>query len=319
MPIVSMGDFTPMKDGEAGVNGAELPKFGPGGIYHEKQIGSLCAVHALNNLLQGPIFDELALGEVSQQLDREEARLMGGQNMDYGNARADGFFNVQVIKVCLERMGYTLEPLTGETGKSALQNTANERGYICNKREHWFALRRLGREWFDLNSCIKTPQHYTDADLRGHISDAMREGYQVFVVRGDFPRTSLEEDSKALLEAVQGCGHFKQGHCLFAGEGQSLGGPASGAPGGEKRQVTTAEEMRAARLARLGGASGGAGGPAPPPPVPAPAPTPAAAPERSPALKQILEMGFPEEKATSALEAAGGNAEAAMEFLLSEG
>ncbi|KAJ1473741.1 hypothetical protein T484DRAFT_1835000 [Baffinella frigidus] len=27
------------------------------GAYHEKQIGSLCAVHCMNNLLQGPYFD----------------------------------------------------------------------------------------------------------------------------------------------------------------------------------------------------------------------------------------------------------------------
>ena len=27
--------------------------------YHEKQIGALCAVHALNNLLQGDVFDEV--------------------------------------------------------------------------------------------------------------------------------------------------------------------------------------------------------------------------------------------------------------------
>ena len=26
------------------------------GIYHEKQIGALCAVHALNNLMQQPMF-----------------------------------------------------------------------------------------------------------------------------------------------------------------------------------------------------------------------------------------------------------------------
>lgn len=312
MPIVSMSDFTPMKDGEQGVNGAELPKFGPGGIYHEKQIGSLCAVHALNNLLQGPIFDEMQFGEEAQRLDQEERRLMGGENLDYGNARADGFFNVQVIKAVLERMGFRLEPLAGESGKTALQNSANEKGYICNKREHWFALRRIGREWFDLNSCIKTPQHYTDADLRGHVSDAMREGYQVFVVRGDFPRTALEEDSSKLLEAVQGCGHHRQGHCLFAGQGQTLSQGAS-AP-----KAATADEMRAARLARLGGGGGGAGGPAPPQPAPPPAPAVPAAAPASAALKQLLEMGFPEEKAKAALEAGGGNADAAMDFLLSE-
>ena len=29
------------------------------GIHHEKQIGGLCAVHCINNLVQGPEFDEI--------------------------------------------------------------------------------------------------------------------------------------------------------------------------------------------------------------------------------------------------------------------
>ena len=40
------------------------------GIYHEKQIGSLCAVHCLNNVVQGPYFNEVAMGEIGQHLDR---------------------------------------------------------------------------------------------------------------------------------------------------------------------------------------------------------------------------------------------------------
>merc|ERR1712093_160038 len=98
------------------------------------------------------------------------------------------------------------------------------------------AIRRIGQEWFDLNSCIKTPQHYTNADVQHHINEAMRSGYDVFAVRGNFPRTALENDSKKLVEAVQGCGRPGQGHSLFAGQGESL------ASGG--RVPKTAGEMR---------------------------------------------------------------------------
>merc|ERR1719161_59462 len=262
-------------------------------------------------MLQSPLFEEYDLREVAEQLDREERRLMGGEAMDHGNARMDGFFNVQVIKVLMERMGYSMNLIKGEAGKDALKDTAKEQAYICNRREHWFSLRGIGAEWFDLNSCLHTPQHYLAADIHHHINEAMREGYDVFVVRGDFPKTALENDAKALLEAVQGCGRSGQGHCLFAGQGQSMGG--SSAP-------KTPEEMRAARLARL---SGGAPAPAPAPQPaaaaapPAPAPPPAA-PKRSPELAQLMDMGFPEDKAKSALDAKGGNLEAAMDMLLSQ-
>merc|ERR1740121_1995019 len=147
--------------------------------------------------------------------------------------------------------------MTGEEVQSSKTDTAKEVAFILNKQEHWFSLRRIGREWFDLNSCNKTPRHYTDSDVRFHIGDAVKQGYTVFVVRGDFPRCSLEEDHKKLIEAVQGCGRPDQGYSLFAGGGQSLGGggggaAASGAAAGGGG-APSAADLRAARLARFGG------------------------------------------------------------------
>lgn len=320
MPIASLADFKPLADGGGEkVDGTKLSKFGPGGIYHEKQVGALCAVHAMNNLLQGPLFDEWQLREAAAELDREEKRLLGGSDVDLtGNARGDGFFNVQVIRLLLQKMGYSLTPIKGEVGKS-IGDTAKENGYICNKAEHWFALRRIGNEWFDLNSCIPTPAHYTNADIHHHINEAKREGYEVFAVQGDFPRTALEDDSTALLAAVQGCGRAGQGYSLFAGRGQTLSGGASGGtPGGAASPMSPAD-MRAARLARLSGGTASTV-PTPPEPTPAPAPAPAPAAEPagpvSPALQQLLDMGFPADKARFALDASGGNPETAMEMLL---
>merc|ERR1719311_31103 len=162
----------------------------------------------------------------------------------------DGFFNVQVMQAVLQRAGYTMTPCQSEGGLDPKADTAKEIAFILNKREHWFSLRRIGREWFDLNSCIKTPAHYTDGDVRFHVSDAVKQGYSVFVVRGDFPKCALENDSKKLVEAVQGCGRPGQGYSLFAGGGQSIGGCASAkaAPA-----ANDAAAIRAARLARLGG------------------------------------------------------------------
>lgn len=305
MPIVGLSNFQSASDGD-GASGEKLPPWGPGGIYHEKQVGSLCAVHCVNNMLQGPLFDHGDFEDVALELDRKERQLLeGGQGLDYGNARADGFFNVQVINAVLTNAGYSMELVDREAVVNARVDTAKELAFILNKREHWFCLRRLGREWFDLNSCLKTPRHYTDADVRFHIRDAVKEGYSVFVVRGDFPKSALEEDSKKLVEAVQGCGHPDQGYSLFAGSGQRLDGGARQAPA-----ASSADAMRAARLARLGGG----GGPAPPV---APTPEPEAPPAVDPALQALMDMGFSKEKAVAALEAAGGDAEMAAEILLS--
>lgn len=299
-----------------GADGRKMPPFGPGGIYHEKQIGSLCALHALNNMLQGPIFDEWTMREVAQELDRQEQRLMGGSDLDYGNARMDGFFNVQVIQTVLNRAGYEMLPVKVQDLKEDKkgEQTVNEHAFILNKREHWFVLRRIGREWFDLNSCLKTPRHYSDRDLIYHIWDAAKEGYSVFNVKGHFPRCALEEDPKKLVEAVQGCGRPDQGYSLFAGSGQRLDSSGQGA--------THADALRAARLARFGG--GGSAAPAPQPSAPAAAPvaSPQAAPsppvksETEQKIETLMAMGFPREKVTGCLQAAGGSTEMAAEMLL---
>merc|ERR1719213_654276 len=220
-----------------------------------------------------------------------------------------------------------MQALAGEAGKTTQAYTAKEVAFILNKREHWFSLRRIGREWFDLNSCMRTPRHYTDGDVRFHISDAVKEGYMVFVVRGNFPRSALEEDPQKLVEAIQGCGRPGQGYSLFAGSGNRLGAPAVGndipAPGSKPDN----DALRRARLARFGGASNETM----PEPVAAPSPSTSAAPSTTaytasvavpapmvddPMFNNLVAMGFEAAKVRRAMEASAGNYDVATEILL---
>uniref|UniRef100_A0A668W643 ubiquitinyl hydrolase 1 n=1 Tax=Oreochromis aureus TaxID=47969 RepID=A0A668W643_OREAU len=50
-------------------------------IFHEKQEGSLCAQHCLNNLLQGEYFTPVDLSSIAQQLDEEERMRMAEGGM----------------------------------------------------------------------------------------------------------------------------------------------------------------------------------------------------------------------------------------------
>lgn len=70
-------------------------------LYHEKQVASLCGVHCLNALLQGPTFSEMDLGQIALELDQQERAFMaegGMESEDYlkyiaedsGNVAADG-------------------------------------------------------------------------------------------------------------------------------------------------------------------------------------------------------------------------------------
>ncbi|XP_057638109.1 ataxin-3 isoform X8 [Chionomys nivalis] len=74
-------------------------------IFHEKQEGSLCAQHCLNNLLQGEYFSPVELSSIAHQLDEEERIRMaegGVTSEDYrtflqpsGNMDDSGFFSIQ--------------------------------------------------------------------------------------------------------------------------------------------------------------------------------------------------------------------------------
>uniref|UniRef100_A0A3Q4GYQ1 ubiquitinyl hydrolase 1 n=1 Tax=Neolamprologus brichardi TaxID=32507 RepID=A0A3Q4GYQ1_NEOBR len=50
-------------------------------IFHEKQEGSLCAQHCLNNLLQGEYFTPVDLSSIAHQLDEEERMRMAEGGM----------------------------------------------------------------------------------------------------------------------------------------------------------------------------------------------------------------------------------------------
>nr|KAF6483208.1 ataxin 3 [Rousettus aegyptiacus] len=97
-------------------------------IFHEKQEGSLCAQHCLNNLLQGEYFSPVELSSIAHQLDEEERMRMaegGVTSEDYrtflqqpsGNMDDSGFFSIQTIffftgyKQCLESLGFRTNPV----------------------------------------------------------------------------------------------------------------------------------------------------------------------------------------------------------------
>jgi len=49
-------------------------------VYFEKQgTDMMCGLHAINALMQGPVFDEVTLGFYAQKLDEKERALLGGE------------------------------------------------------------------------------------------------------------------------------------------------------------------------------------------------------------------------------------------------
>uniref|UniRef100_A0A3Q2YDG6 ubiquitinyl hydrolase 1 n=1 Tax=Hippocampus comes TaxID=109280 RepID=A0A3Q2YDG6_HIPCM len=122
-----------------------------------EQEGSLCAQHCLNNLLQGEYFTPVDLSSIAHQLDEEERMRMaeGGMGSDEyqtflqqpsGNMDDSGFFSIQVISNALRVWGLELILFNSREYQSLMINPINENAFICNYKEHWFTIRKLGQQ-----------------------------------------------------------------------------------------------------------------------------------------------------------------------------
>ncbi|CAF4280113.1 unnamed protein product, partial [Adineta steineri] len=84
------------------------------GIYHEHQQGLLCGQHALNNLLQNPIFSSAALDDIARNLDIEEISVLEHTPVQLENMDDTGFYNIQVLQRALKAFEIELVPYTSQ-------------------------------------------------------------------------------------------------------------------------------------------------------------------------------------------------------------
>uniref|UniRef100_A0A8B9RBI9 ubiquitinyl hydrolase 1 n=1 Tax=Astyanax mexicanus TaxID=7994 RepID=A0A8B9RBI9_ASTMX len=173
-------------------------------IFHEKQEGSLCAQHCLNNLLQGEYFTPVDLSSIAQQLDEEERMRMaegGVLSEEYrtflqqpsGNMDDSGFFSIQVISNALGVWGLELILFNSREYQRLMIEPVNEKAFICNYKEHWFTVRKLGQQWFNLNSLLTGPELISDTYLALFLAQLQQEGYSIFVIRGNLPECEADQ------------------------------------------------------------------------------------------------------------------------------
>ncbi|NXY90651.1 ATX3 protein, partial [Alcedo cyanopectus] len=169
------------------------------------QEGSLCAQHCLNNLLQGEYFSPVELSSIAQQLDEEERMRMaeGGvsseeyrtflQQQPSVNMDDSGFFSIQVISNALKVWGLELILFNSPEYQRLGIDPINEKSFICNYKEHWFTVRKLGKQWFNLNSLLMGPELISDTYLALFLAQLQQEGYSIFVVKGDLPECEADQ------------------------------------------------------------------------------------------------------------------------------
>lgn len=158
-------------------------------IFHETQDGSLCAQHCLNSLLQGDYFSAVDLANIAHELDRIELNCMseaGTATSDYqqflnqesNNYDDTGFFSIQVIQKALSSFNLELIQFNSpnQIAVNARQYPTEQKAYICNFKHHWYAIRKLGNYWFNLNSMFKKPELISDTYLSVLLAQLQNDG-----------------------------------------------------------------------------------------------------------------------------------------------
>lgn len=103
-------------------------------IYWEKQDSdALCAVYALNCLLQGPYFDAVVLAQIGNEIDQQETELFSRQSAN-ANVGESGYYSIQVIAKALESQDLDCEYYSTQLNNGA--QPASEEAFICNREEH---------------------------------------------------------------------------------------------------------------------------------------------------------------------------------------
>ena len=106
-----------------------------------------------------------------------------------------GFFSIEVIIRALKV--WNLDVLnfnsSDEMAKSARLDPTSQNAYICNFKEHWFAIRRIGKQFFNLNSLLSFPELLSPSFIHLFLTQLQQEGYSIFIILGNLPRCESDE------------------------------------------------------------------------------------------------------------------------------
>ncbi|XP_072703766.1 josephin-2 [Ciconia boyciana] len=162
-----------------------------GGLYHERQRLELCALHALNNVLQRRCFTQEAADEICKRL-APAARLNPHRSL-----LGTGNYDVNVIMAALQSL--ELAAVWWDKRRSLERLALGQiLGFILNvpsqvslgfvalpvRRQHWLAVRQLRGTYYNLDSKLRAPVPIGgEAELRIFLRDFLSQGFcEVFLV-----------------------------------------------------------------------------------------------------------------------------------------
>lgn len=95
---------------------------------------------------------------------------------------------------CLQSTFLVLDSLISRH-LSRLFSFRSQQAYICNFRQHWFCVRKLGNQWFNLNSLLTGPELISNTYLSLFLTQLQQEGaYDVSCLNILFTHFTLDKN-----------------------------------------------------------------------------------------------------------------------------
>ncbi|CAD6189625.1 unnamed protein product [Caenorhabditis auriculariae] len=165
-------------------------------IIFEQQEAALCGQHALNMLLQGSYYTADVLAQIAERLDSRENQVLdeASKNERSQNMNASGYFSIQVMNEALSS-GWNIDlvninhPSMAEFKADPLKANA----FFINFQEHWYVIRKFGKQWFELNSTKFGPKYLSETYLETYLHQLAVEGHSIFVVIGVLPECEANQ------------------------------------------------------------------------------------------------------------------------------
>ena len=240
-------------------------------VYWEKQESGFCAVHCVNNLLQAPYFTEISLSQIALELDAEEKKLMAGggeESADYlrflardesDNVNLEGYFSIEVIRKALAAFNLEAVNLAAERAAEARGNLVEQTAFVAHLHDHWFALRRINGQWYNLNSLEEGgPDPISDFYFQAYLDSLRAKQWTIFVIVGpEFPPPNRQLEGRgSWMTPAEIRESRKAAKAAAAAEAAAAARSPSGPAAGRHRQ-TESEELRQAIAMSLGDSHAG--------------------------------------------------------------
>lgn len=107
-----------------------------------------------------------------------------------------GFFSIEVIIAALKKV-FNLDVInynsSNEIAKLARADPTTQNAYICNFKEHWFTIRKIGKQYFNLNSLLSHPELLSSSYIDLFLTQLQQEGYSIFIVTGKLPHSTADD------------------------------------------------------------------------------------------------------------------------------